>query len=127
MHSREGREQELREIVEKLREDCGCRYHVEAYFFVLDAVAATIQEIGELRHISGRELCEGAQKLAKERFGPMAKEVLNFWGVCDTEDIGRIVFQLVDAGELTTTEGDSIEDFIGVFDFDEAFEKDYFA
>ncbi len=127
MHHRDERERELRDTIEDLRERDGGRYNSEAYAFVLDTVAATIEDLGELRHITGRELCAGAQKLAVARFGPMAKEVLNFWGVRATEDIGNIVFQLVDAGELSTTEGDSIVDFIGVFDFDEAFERDYYA
>ena len=105
----------------------GGGYHEDAYTFVLEAVSFTLRDIGEKRHITGRELCEGAQKLARERFGPMAKEVLNFWGVRSTGDIGVIVFRLVDAGELSTTEGDSIDDFLDVYDFNEAFERDYFA
>jgi len=117
----------MRERLEEIRAADGERYHTEAYAFVLDAVAYTLRAVGEVRHVTGRELCEGAQKLAVERFGPMAKEVLNFWGVKATEDIGNVVFALVDAKELSTTEGDSILDFIEVFDFDEAFERDYFA
>ncbi len=127
MQYREENGSELRKAIEDLREKHGNRYSVEAYYFVLDAVASAIEEAGEPRHVSGRELCEQAQKLALLRFGPMAKQVLNFWGILSTEDIGKIVFQLVDAGELTATESDSMTDFIGVFDFDEAFEKDYFA
>ncbi len=102
-------------------------YNSDAYAFVLEAVAYTLGRMGEQRHITGRELCEGAHRLAVERFGPMAKEVLNFWGVRSTSDIGSIVFRLVESGELSTTEGDSIDDFLDVFDFNEAFERDYFA
>jgi uncharacterized repeat protein (TIGR04138 family) len=118
---------ETRERLEAIRAGDGGRYHADAYGFVLDAVAFTLSDIDEIRHVTGSELCDGAKKLAVERFGPMAKEVLNFWGVCATEDIGNIVFALVEAKELSTTEGDSIADFFEVFDFDEAFERDYFA
>ena len=102
------------------------RYHEDAYVFVIDAVESVLMEISETRHISGEELCDGLRKLAIERFGPMAKEVLNFWGVRETEDFGNIVFNLVDAGLLLKTERDRIDDFIGVYDFDEVFERDYY-
>jgi uncharacterized repeat protein (TIGR04138 family) len=102
------------------------RYHTDAYLFVIDAVESALVELGAMRHISGKELCDGIRRLGGARFGPMAKEVLNFWGVRATEDIGNIVFNLVDAGLLLTTESDRIDDFIDVYDFDEAFERDYY-
>lgn len=118
---------EVRERMEELSARGGGRYRPDAYLFVLDAVGYTLLHVGAVRHVTGRELCDGARKLAVDRFGPMAKEVLNFWGIRATDDIGAIVFELVEAGELSTTEGDSISDFFEVFDFDEAFERDYFA
>jgi len=36
----------------------------------------------------GRELAVGVRDLAKERFGLMAKTVLNQWGVVETSNIG---------------------------------------
>ncbi len=102
------------------------RYHVDAYVFVIDAVEAVLLEIARMRHISGPELCDGLRALAVARFGPMAKEVLNFWGVRSTGDFGNIVFNLVDAGLLLKTEHDRIEDFIDVYDFGEVFERNYF-
>jgi uncharacterized repeat protein (TIGR04138 family) len=102
------------------------RYHADAYLFVIDAVEAVLLEIARMRHISGSELCGGLRTLATARFGPMAKEVLNFWGVRSTEDFGNMVFNLVDAGLLLKTEYDCIDDFIDVYDFGEAFERNYF-
>ena len=116
---------EVRERIETVRSR-DRRYHADAYLFVIDAVEAVLLEIADIRHISGPELCRGLRTLATARFGPMAKEVLNFWGVRSTEDFGNIVFNLVDAGLLLKTEHDRIEDFIGVFDFGEAFERNYF-
>jgi len=124
-HSAEPRKREVKGKVEAIRSR-DQRYHVDAYLFVIDAVEWVLITISSRRHISGEELCEGIRKLAIARFGPMAKEVLNFWGVRSTEDFGNIVFNLVDAGLLLTTESDRIDDFVGVYDFGEAFESDYF-
>jgi uncharacterized repeat protein (TIGR04138 family) len=81
---------------------------------------------GPPRHISGEELLEGIVEYAREEFGPMAKEVFNFWGVERSVDFGRIVFSLVDAGLLLKTEKDSLEDFREKLDFEQIFEDGYF-
>jgi uncharacterized repeat protein (TIGR04138 family) len=51
--------------------------------------------------------------------------VLEYWGVTSTADLGDIVFALVETGLLMSQPGDSRLDFVGVFDFDEAFEGSY--
>jgi len=76
------------------------------------------------RHISGRELAGGVRDLAIERFGPMARTVLEHWGIRRTEDVGEIVFALVECGILIKRDEDSMDDFVNVFDFDQAFEQD---
>jgi uncharacterized repeat protein (TIGR04138 family) len=63
---------------------------------------------------------------AIEQFGPMSKEVFNFWGIKESADFGNIVFNLIDAGLLTKTAEDSIEDFENVVDFKRVFEDEYF-
>ncbi len=55
----------------------------------------------------------------------MARQVLSHWGIQCTEDIGRIVFLLIDAGLLMRQESDRIEDFEAVYDFAEAFDAGY--
>jgi uncharacterized repeat protein (TIGR04138 family) len=125
MENRLELQKEVRGKIETIRSR-DRRYHADAYVFVIDAVESVLLEIARMRHISGTELCNGLRSLAVARFGPMAKEVLNFWGVRSTEDFGNIVFNLVDAGLLLKTEHDRIEDFIGVYDFGEVFERDYF-
>ena len=47
--------------------------------------------------------------------------MLGKWGINATEDFGRIVFALVDAGLLRKTDEDTIDDFRGVYDFRDAF------
>jgi uncharacterized repeat protein (TIGR04138 family) len=112
------------EVMDRLRERHP-RYHETAYFFILSALHYVLEHLPEPRHISGRELAEGVRDLALDRFGPMARSVLEYWGIRATADLGEIVFALVDCGILIRQEEDCIEDFIGVFDFEEAFERNY--
>jgi uncharacterized repeat protein (TIGR04138 family) len=77
------------------------------------------------RHISGRELAEGVRDLSVEQFGPLARTVLEHWGIHATEDVGAIVFALVESGVLIKQDEDSPGDFEDVFDFDDAFEVPY--
>lgn len=112
------------EVMERLRER-NPRYHEMAYLFVLSALHHVIERLPEPRHISGRELAEGIRDLAIERFGPMARTVLEYWGVRSTRDFGDLVFALVDCGVLIKRPEDSPEDFVDVFDFEQAFERDY--
>jgi uncharacterized repeat protein (TIGR04138 family) len=55
----------------------------------------------------------------------MVMTVFDSWGVHSCEDIGNMVFNLIDAGIFGKTEEDSIEDFKNVYDFDEAFVKPF--
>jgi len=112
------------EILDRLNER-NPRFEGRAYLFVLSALHAVMEELDERRHISGRELAEGVRNLALERFGPMARTVLEHWGIHTTEDLGEIVFALVDCGILTKQAEDRPEDFADVFDFHEAFEENY--
>ena len=100
-------------------------YHETAYLFVLSGLHYTIDRLPEPRHISGRELAEGCRDLAIERWGLMARLVLEHWGIRSTDDLGAIVFALVDCGVLVRQENDSMADFHDLFDFTRAFERDY--
>jgi uncharacterized repeat protein (TIGR04138 family) len=112
------------EILEQLRER-DPRFHGKAYLFVLSALHAVMESLDRPRHISGRELAEGVRRLALDRFGPLARTVLQHWGIRQTEDLGSIVFSLVDCGILMKQDEDSPDDFRGIFDFEEAFERNY--
>ena len=57
-------------------------------------------------HVNGRELCEGARRLALEHYGLMAMTVLALWGIRSTSDIGEIVFNLIASGDLEKTPND---------------------
>jgi uncharacterized repeat protein (TIGR04138 family) len=101
------------------------RYDERAYLFVLAALEFCQQRLEERRHITGQELAEGCRDLALERFGVMSRLVLEHWGIRSTADIGHIVFALVELGMLLSQPTDTPEDFRDVFDFDQAFERDY--
>ncbi len=101
------------------------RYTVEAYAFVRGGLDFTVRRLKKPRHISGQELLEGIREFAIEEFGPMTKTVLNGWGISCTEDIGEIVFNMVETGLLGKTEEDSRADFANGYDFDEAFRKPF--
>lgn len=101
----------------------------EAFVFVQEGLRHTVEALRESepemaeggRHVSGHELCLGLRSFAIKEYGPLARTVLRSWGVRRTEDFGRIVFGLVEAGCLRKTEEDTIEDFQGVYEFDDAF------
>ena len=112
------------EILEQLQQR-NPRFDTRAYFFVLAALHSVIHSLDEPRHISGKELAEGVRHMALERFGPMARSVLEHWGNHATEDVGGVVFALVEQGILIKQDGDRPEDFADVFDFEEVFELNY--
>jgi uncharacterized repeat protein (TIGR04138 family) len=51
--------------------------------------------------------------------------VLRQWNIQSTLDFGRIVFALIEAGQMQKTDDDTIEDFRNVFDFKSALELEY--
>lgn len=112
------------QVLDQLR-DRYPQFHDTAYVFVLSALHHVIERLPEPRHISGAELAEGARDLALERFGPMARTVLEHWGIHATADVGQIVFALVETGILIKQDEDTMGEFEHVFEFDDAFGGDY--
>jgi uncharacterized repeat protein (TIGR04138 family) len=116
------------------------RYSIHAYAFVFEALEFTKKSMKKRRqprsrssgktaaapqHVSGRELCEGARRLALAQYGLMTLTVLGLWGIRSTVDLGEIVFNLIASGDLEKTPSDSRADFDNVFDFETAFRRDY--
>ncbi len=75
----------------------------------------------ERGHITGEDLLDWIRDLGRDRYGVMAGDVFNSWGVQATIDFGRIVFHLVEEGLLRKRDQDSLSDFIDRFDFQDAF------
>jgi uncharacterized repeat protein (TIGR04138 family) len=120
------------------------RYSIYAYVFVFEALEYTKKNVkrrGPLRsrtrtqargkaptaprHVSGRELCEGARRLALEHYGLMALTVLSLWGIRSTSDLGNIVYNLIASGDLERTTNDQRADFDNVFDFETELRRNY--
>jgi uncharacterized repeat protein (TIGR04138 family) len=102
------------------------RYQPEAYAMVMDSVAYAIQTIGETRHISSAELLVHLCEFTKDRYGILAYTILDKWGLKSTGDIGAVVYALIDEGELSEQEGDSLAGFSSGFDLRERLEVRYF-
>ena len=105
------------EAVDEIRSHDG-RYRREAYGFVMAALGATVQTLPPerrrdpaTRHLSGQELLRGVIQLARQEFGRFAPVVFREWGIASGEDVGRIVFLLVESRQLSARREDSIDDF----------------
>ncbi len=101
------------------------RYSVQAYLFVFEALEFTLNRVGQRRHITGQELLSGLREFALNNFGRLGRAVFNQWGITETRDFGRIVFALVEAGLMSKTATDSLDDFADGFDFAQVFEDKY--
>jgi len=117
--------------VQKVTMDLG-PYPQEAYEFVQRGLSYTVQKVhAELtdpdasRHVSGQQLCEGLREFAHKQWGMLARVVLSRWGISATLDFGRIVFALIDAGQMQKTPDDTLDDFRDVYDFKAAFDHGY--
>ncbi|MCA8923278.1 MAG: hypothetical protein KDD82_15790 [Planctomycetes bacterium] len=108
--------QQLRNLVRTKR-----RFTLEAYLFLREALDYAQKLVGEKRHVSGTELLEGFRQLAIDSFGPLCHVVFKEWGVQSTAHVGEMVFDLVDCELLSKTEDDRMDDFVGVYDFEQEF------
>jgi uncharacterized repeat protein (TIGR04138 family) len=118
-------------ILELIREDP--RFTYEAYDFVCDAVTYTLKRLGRAseddpdsdRHVSGAELLRGACELAVREFGMMAPVVFRQWGIRTTDDVGAMVFKLIQAELLSKSDQDEPDDFHDLFDLEKALSEGF--
>lgn len=101
------------------------RYRTDAYEFIMEALSFTQKKFNRPKHVTGIELLEGVKELLLSKYGPMTLTVLRHWGIFATEDVGHIVFNLVDNKVLSKTEDDKIDNFKDGYDFSEVFEQGY--
>lgn len=118
------------QIINAIRKD-DPRYERGAYFFLRHALDFSIKEmhkrgkLDQTNHLSGQQLLEGIRIFALEQYGPMARSVLENWGIKNCRDFGNIVFNLVEFRVLGKTDKDCPEDFDGGYDFKTAFDTPY--
>lgn len=98
------------------------RFDPHAYFFLKDALDFTLKRIestgGQARHVTGPELLAGYRDFALEQFGPMASTLMNEWSVRKCQDVGDMVFHLIEEQVFGKQDTDKKEDFSEVFDFE---------
>ena len=94
-----------------------------------DSVVEAIEQAGGLekinRHVSGGDLCWGLRNYAQQRWGKIARTVLRKWNISSTSDFGRIVFAMIEVDLLQKQPGDSVDDFVDVFEFEQGFDHSY--
>ena len=92
------------------------RYPADAYHFISHAVTVVAKRGDKKQHITAIELLKGIKIVARETFGPFAAQVLVKWSINLPGDVGTIVFNLVEAKALSSSDEDSPEDFAVEFD-----------
>ena len=106
------------------------KYPIDGFIFVQRGLDFTVKGIhGEVeepdptvsRHVNGQQLCTGLKEYAIEQYGLMARTVLRSWNINSCDDFGHIVFAMVEADMMQQTDKDTLDDFVGVYDFADAF------
>lgn len=119
---------DFNEVIRTIREE-DSRYARGAYYFLRQALDYSLKELhkrGQLdrtNHLTGQQLLEGIRLYALDQYGPMARTVMENWGIKECSDFGNIVFNLVECRVLGKTEEDSPEDFSRGYSFKEAFDS----
>ena len=124
MSTQQQQQEDLRKILDRAGP-----YPLEAFHFVREGLSYTARRVHRDlealpepdRHVTGQQLCLGLRDFAIERYGLLAPTVLDHYNIHRTDDFGRIVFAMIEAGFMSKTSTDTMEDFRAVFDFDEAF------
>tara|TARA_B100000965_G_C19498632_1_gene716387 strand:+ start:66 stop:500 length:435 start_codon:yes stop_codon:yes gene_type:complete len=101
-------------------------YSEDSYYFLQEVLLQAVDKQrkasgGENKHVSGAELLAAFRERMLKQFGPMSMTLLQEWGLSCSEDVGKMVFNLIEVGAFGKSERDQEEDFIGVYDFEEAF------
>ena len=111
------------------------RFQKQAYNFVRQGLDFTVKELkksdsrraGRSLHVTGVELLMGLRAYALDQYGPMARTVLNEWGVTRCSHFGDLVFNLIEYNVFSKTDQDKREDFSEVYTFEEAFDAPFLS
>jgi uncharacterized repeat protein (TIGR04138 family) len=103
------------------------RYLAEAYLFVREALVLAFERAAKgvadrsQVNVTSADMLESFRQLALARLGREARPMLAEWGLRKCQDVGEIVFKLVEIGYIRQREKDRIEDFTRGYSFDDAF------
>ncbi|MBB26775.1 MAG: Minf_1886 family protein [Verrucomicrobiota bacterium] len=101
-------------------------YSADSYYFLQEVLLQAVEKQrkmsgGENKHVSGLELLDAFRERMLKQFGPMSMTLLDEWGIYRTQDVGKMVFNLIEVGAFGKSKHDQQEDFEEVYDFHEAF------
>lgn len=106
-------------------------YQKRAYDLVLESFDYMLSHIGRAgrrKSFDVLDFLSGFRLFAFSNYGALAGDVLKSFGLRSSMDIGRVVYRLVEAGLLSSSEKESLDDFSNRFDFGEAFSiESYFS
>ena len=106
------------------------RFSMDAYQFLREVLDHTVKalrgdELIEHRHVSGPELLNGLIEYSQKEYGSMASVVLDSWGIRASEDLGKMVFNLIEVGAFGKSDEDSPADFSGNINLRKALQKPF--
>lgn len=97
----------------------------QAYHFLRESMDFTSEKCKENgadnNHVTAVELLNGFKDFSLTQFGPMAATVFREWNINHCQDIGTMVYALIDKGIFSKQDSDRKEDFMEVYSFQEAF------
>ena len=110
---------------ETLMQECH-EYPREAYAFLFDALDHSVRHVhgienyepiltDDRHHVGAHQLLESVRRYAILEYGCLTSCVFASWGIHDTEDIGKMVYQLIDYQLLGKRDSDRLDDFVGGF------------
>ena len=94
------------------------RYDARAYALLVDVLQYLFSKD---EHVDATAILDEFRERTLDQYGPMSYTVLTEWGVSATEDIGEMMFNLVEFKRIRKDEDDNPDDFRDGFDFKEAF------
>ena len=94
------------------------RYNGRAYTLLMDVVHYLGKDGGRF---GAEDIMYEFRETALDQFGPLAYRVLTEWGLKSCEDLGEMMFNLAEFHRVERNEEDTLEAFVGGYDFEEAF------
>ena len=98
------------------------RYQARAYALLMDVVHFLGKDG---KHMTSEDILDEFRNRTLDLFGPLSFAVLREWGVTKCEDIGEMMANLAESHRVGRDAGDKADDFIGGYDFQEAFLEPY--
>ena len=94
------------------------QHPIDCVNFVREAlkVAQADTSLSPKKIANAMGLCRVLLEMSVDKFGENGKQILLAWGIERSEDVGLIVYRLIDAELVNKSPQDSLDDFNGLFD-----------